>query len=45
MQASAGLKGARGTGRESHGEFKRNSIGVDMRSLQEGSLVEVRSVK
>jgi len=38
MQASAGLKGASVTGRESHGESRRISIGVDMRSLQEGKL-------
>jgi hypothetical protein len=38
MQASAGLIGASVTGRESHGELRRVSIGVDMHSLQEGTL-------
>jgi hypothetical protein len=37
MQASAGLKGASVTGGDSHGELRRASIGVDMRSLQEGT--------
>jgi hypothetical protein len=36
MQASAGLRGVRVTGKESHGELMHSLIGVDLGPLQEG---------